>query len=405
MVWLFLYIVFGISAAALLHSYIFYPILLRQLAKHTRTNRTTYSSTDQLPIISVLMAVYNEEKVIRQKMESLIHSDYPKENIHIYIGSDNSNDATNSILSEYESKLHNLHFFPYNNRNGKPEIINKLSLECFKNTPQQSDHILLLTDASVILEKNTIQNLVQYFIDPNISIVDSNMLHVGMQQEGISKSENQYISSEVYLKHWEGQVWGKMMGPFGGCYALRSTYFTPVPPNFLVDDFYIAMNALEQDTLAINSLEAVCYESVSHEMAEEYRRKSRISAGNFQNLHTFRHVLNLTTPIGFAFFSHKVLRWLGPIFILLMLTSSLILGLNGNYFFMLLFYCQIFGLFGIPLLDFILKSLNIHVLLLRNISYFNYMNLALLHGFFNYIKGIQSNVWEPPKRNHHGDTT
>jgi len=191
-----------------------------------------------------------------------------------------------------------------------------------------------------------------------------------------------------------------MIGPFGGCYALRSTYFSEIPPNFLVDDFYIAMRVFEQGGDALSDLEAVCYEAVSHEIREEFRRKSRISSGNYQNLFTFRHLWwPPTNNLGFAFFSHKVLRWLGPFFLLGLLCSMIPLACAGNIFYRILFFTIVTAVLILPALDYFLKNWNINLLPLRGIRYFILMNLALLEGFIKFLKGIKSNVWEPPRRN------
>ncbi|MBK7410788.1 MAG: hypothetical protein IPJ40_23680 [Saprospirales bacterium] len=190
-----------------------------------------------------------------------------------------------------------------------------------------------------------------------------------------------------------------MIGPFGGCYLLRSDLFDPIPPNFLVDDFYIAMRAFEKNARAINDLDARCYEAVSHEIKEEFRRKSRIAAGNFQNLVTFRHLwFPPLTALGFSFFSHKILRWLGPFFLFFMFLSSFALALQGNNLFLGLFLFQL-ALWGlIPLLDSLLLRVGIHSFSLRSIRYFFAMNLALLAGFFRFFRGVRSGAWDPPKR-------
>ena len=152
--------------------------------------------------------------------------------------------------------------------------------------------------------------------------------------------------------------------------------------------------------MAINEQNAICYEGVSHEISEEYRRKSRISAGNFQNLSTFPHLWwPPFAPLQFAFFSHKVLRWIVPFLLIIMLITLVGLSLMGNLFYALLLVLLVSGLFFVPLLDVLLKKIGINFSLLRNIRYFLMMNLALLEGFFKYIKGIRSNVWEPTKRN------
>lgn len=266
--------------------------------------------------------------------------------------------------------------------------------------PAGSNHIFLITDANVILTPNALKNLTRHYKHEKIVIVDANMVHVGMMDEGISKSENYYISSEVALKNREARMWGMIAGPFGGCYALRSDWFCEVPSNFLVDDFYIGMRVLEKGGLIINDLEAVCYEAVSHELKEEFRRKARISAGNFQNLVTFPHLWWPPVKLpAFILFSHKILRWFGPFFMLIMIFVSGALAWAGFYLYQLIFLALVLGIFSVLSLDKILNKIGLNIFLLRSIRYFLMMNVALFMGFINFLKGIKHNAWEPPKRN------
>ena len=397
---LFLKIVVVLSMLALLHSYIFYPLLLRLLSIGKSANHLIYTQPEEFPFVSVIMSVYNEEAVIRQKLDSLIQLNYPKEKLKIYIGSDCSSDATNEIVENYAKEHSQIQFSPFTKRQGKPGVVNQLTEIAAKHKPLTNDHIFLVTDASVILESATLKHLVKHFKNPDIVIVDANMTHTGMKSEGISKSEDQYISSEVLLKNREGLIWGKMIGPFGGCYTIRSSYFSKVPDNFLVDDFYVTMRVFERNGHAINELEAICHEPVSHDIKEEYRRKSRISAGNFQNMLTFKH---LWWPpfktLNFAFFSHKILRWLGPFFLLFIAIGTGILYLAGNIGFGYLFLCLTFGVVAVFLLDLLFNAIGIFIMPLRSVRYFLIMNLALFEGFIKFLKGIKSNAWEPPKRN------
>jgi len=390
-------IIFWISSIGLIHTYVVYPKLLYFLAKGKKNNKILFQKDDDLPFVSVLMAAYNEDDIIAEKLKSLFELDYPIDKIHMNIGSDCSSDQTNPIVEKLTSKKNNFTFFPFKTRRGKPNIINELIDHASKLCPIGDNHILLLTDASVMIEPLTLFHLVKHFKNPKIGIVDSNILNTGLSGEGISKSENQYIRNEVMMKHYEGLIWGNMIGPLGGCYAIRSTAFTKVPPNFLVDDFYICMKALEMGVDAINDLDAICHEPVPQAMNEEYRRKRRISSGNFQNLRVFKHLLR-PNGIGFAFFSHKVLRWMGPFFIILIGISLFFLFLKQIWYFPLFFYIFLIGIVVIPLLDFIFKKIGLNNSILRNITYFNYMNLALLEGFLKYYNGIKNSVWEPPKR-------
>jgi hypothetical protein len=189
-----------------------------------------------------------------------------------------------------------------------------------------------------------------------------------------------------------------MIGAFGGVYSIRKTHYAPVPPKFFMDDFYITMNALEKGGKAINELNAVCYEDVSNKISEEFRRKYRISIGNFQNLGRYKKLLwSPFKGLGFSFLSHKVLRWYGPFFILLAVISSGILAYNQTSYYNYLFYAQL-SLMLVPVFDAALRKIKIHFFGFRFVSHFYLMNLALLIGFFKYLSGVQSNIWTPTQR-------
>ncbi len=395
-----LHLAVWVSVAAFLHTYFFYPLLVYFLALGKKPRKKASLAEDELPHVSVIVCVYNEEKVIGAKLNSLLGLDYPRERLHIYAGSDASTDRTDAILNEFDRQYGPITFVRFDHRHGKPGLVNELVKVAFSGLPPGPDHLLLFTDANVLLHEGSLRAMVEPFRDPALAVVDAHMMHTGMQESGISRAENTYLEREVMLKYREGLLWGCMAGPFGGCFALRSDRFEPVPDNFLVDDFYLTLKALEKGGKAISVREAYCFEAVSHDMAEEYRRKARISAGNFQNLVYFRP---LWWPpldrLGFVIFSHKVLRWLSPFFLITILLGSGALAASGSVAGWALFALAVGALFIVPGIDFILNSLNIHWLPLRGARYFLWMNLALLEGFVHFIKGIKSNVWQPPKRN------
>ncbi|MFN0016467.1 MAG: glycosyltransferase [Saprospiraceae bacterium] len=393
-------VVFWGSMLALLHTYIFYPLLMRFLAQNKRPNRTFFAIDDpNLPVVSVLMSVHNEELVIAEKLQSLLSLNYPAKKLRIFIGSDRSTDRTNEIIEKIiaQNTAANIRFLPFAQRRGKPPVINDLSqaasLPLLHSSRQKpADHILLLTDASVMLEPDTLFCLVRHFKNARIGVVDANMRSKGMRDTGISRSEERYLSGEVLLKHREGLAWGTMIGPFGGCYALRAELFEPIPPRSLVDDFWLVFRVLERGFWAINDLEAVCYEGATHRVSDEYRRKKRIAAGSFQNLARFRRwVLPPVTRLGFAFFSHKVLRWFGGFFLIGMFLSASWLALESPFFRM------VFGLmlFGIASALALSQTKNP---LAKNLTYFLAMNVALTDGFFKWLRGIRENTWQRTER-------
>ena len=395
------WILFGVSSLALLHSYLFFPLMAKFKANQTLVVPDLFCEEDSdLPFISIVSSFFNEEKVAFDKIESIRKQSYPKDKYQCFIGSDASNDQTNEIVNAAIQGDKSFHFFPFPQRRGKPPVINELVAKAIASSTTTKNHLLLLTDANVMMHPKVLFRLARHFKNPDIALVDAHMQHTGMVAEGISQAEKQYLSAEVRLKHWESLAWKSMMGPFGGCYMLRADYFKPVPANFLVDDFYIAMKVFEQKGQAINDLEAYCYEDVSHEIKEEYRRKKRISAGNYQNLFAFQHLWWPPFKLpNWIFFSHKILRWLGPFFLLGMLLGAGILATSSNLLLDIMFLLLVVGMLGVPILDWLLEKLGLNLYIFRGLRYFMLMNLALLEGFFKYIKGVKSNVWQPTKRN------
>lgn len=386
-------IIFWICVLAILHSYVFYPLILRLLAAGKKLYVPPAFADGNRPMVHILMAAYNEEAVIRAKMENLLNADYPKDKLQIWVGSDNSTDGTNEILEEFAAKYPQVRVHIFKQRTGKIGIINQLFMAANTGT----NDVLVMTDADVQFEKDTIEKLVEHFQDEQIGLVAANPRNMAEKGSGVSHLERKYIDGENRTKYLEGLLWGSMMGAFGAGYAVRANLFKAVPEHFKVDDFYISMQVLKQGYKAIKVPESICYEESPEEISEEFRRKVRIGTGNYQNLRAFASLLwPPFNTIAFAFLSHKVLRWLGPFLLIAMYLSNLAL-VEVNVFYRVAFLLQNFLLF-LPLLETGLRKLGIHSIPLRFVTYFYYMNLALLVGFYKYLKGEQTNVWEPTKR-------
>ena len=383
---------FWMSAFLVFHTYFLYPLLLRFWSSNRTVTKPALPDDAQLPHVSVLMAVYNEAAVIRQKMEALLALDYPADRLRIYVGSDRSSDGTNAILRAYAARYDHIHVWYAEQRTGKSQILNRLYATLTVRTPAAPDHLLLLTDANVFPAPDLLRQMIPHFQRPAIGLVDSHMQHVGTDAGGIAASEDRYIRREVRIKHAESQLWQAMIGPFGGCFMLRSDLYEPIPSHFKVDDFYLALTLLERGYGAVNELDAVCTETVGSNLSGEFRRKRRIGTGNFQNLRRFRALwLRCWTPVGFALLSHKVLRWLVPFFLIVALGGSLLLALGGYALYQLAFAVQVLLWFVLPLLD---ARLGIGGFA-RDLRYFVQMNYALLLGFVDWRRGVKDGTWEP----------
>lgn len=390
---IFFLLLFLLSVFLVFYSYVLFPFILSVYSSGKSFRHLQYSTPEELPYISVVMSAYNEERVIGDKLKGILNSVYPREKIEILVGSDSSVDNTPEIIRRFAAEDSRIRFFEFRERRGKPSVINEL-------VGKAVHPIVVLTDANVMFEAATLDRLCRHFKSPEIGLTGANILNIGIKKDGISIQEKSYIERENKIKYQEGLVWGTMMGPFGGCYAIRKELYFAVPSNFLVDDFYISMKILEKGFKCINELEAICYEDVSNEALQEYRRKARISAGNFQNLKEFSGMLlKPFTAAGFCFISHKVLRWITPLFILTSLLSlGMLVLITQLPVWIFLFTGEVLLIIS-PLIDKLLRSAKIHLKLLRFISYFSLMNLALLKGFIHYMSGIKTSIWTPTSRN------
>ncbi|TSA33346.1 MAG: glycosyltransferase [Porphyromonadaceae bacterium] len=383
-------ILFWACVIAVFHSYVLFPAILRLAGAFRRLPGDYPGNAGTEPMVSILLSAYNEEDVIEEKIRSVFNTHYPATRFEILIGSDHSTDRTPEIIEHLTKEFPAIRFFNFTLRQGKPNVINKLVTET-------RGEILILTDANVIFDKNTLTRITAPFGDSIIGLVDTQMINLGMRREGISFQEKAYISREVQIKYLESRLWGVMMGPFGGCFAIRRELFEPVPANFLVDDFFLNMKVLESGYKAVNNPAARVYEDVSNDLSIEFKRKIRIATGNFQNLKRFKKLLSPAKPaLAFCFFSHKVIRWMGPVFLLLALLALSFLAFSSVFYQVLLFAYIVVLL--VPALDYLLKKLNLHFKIFRFITHFLGMNLALSIGMVRYLKGVKTNVWQPTKR-------
>lgn len=375
------------SSFLILHTYVFYPLFMILIYRNSNHNQLLFYSDHELPSIAILIAAHNEEKVIEKKILSVFNTNYPSSKLKVFIGSDASTDRTDQIISNLTNTYSNIEFIKFKGRVGKISIINHLQSLC-------DEPVLILSDANVIFKQNTIFELVKYFKDSNVGLVSANIIKESSNNDGISYQEKKYLNFENKIKASESYAFNFIMGAEGGCYAIRNNLFSKVPSNFIVDDFFITMQVLERKNYALLNNLAICIEDVTTDISSEYRRKVRISSGNFQNLLFFKHLLFDFSSICFAFWSHKVLRWLTPFFIFICLFSSVFLIPYHKFFIWISCIQLLFLLF--PLFNYFFKFNNVF---LKFIAHFYLMNFALFEGFIKFIKGIKSSIWEPINRN------
>jgi cellulose synthase/poly-beta-1,6-N-acetylglucosamine synthase-like glycosyltransferase len=381
-------ILFWASVGALLYTYALYPLLVRLLAHGREYSGPAYTE-QELPSVSILVPAHNESAVIELKISGIYRSAYPLAKVEVIVGSDASTDGTDEIVRALAKTHQRLSLVRMETRSGKASVLNRLA-------GLATGEVLVLTDANVLFKEDTLFELVKYFKGGDVGIIDTTMQHMGIRKQGISTAEKSYLTGEAALKHREGLLWGVMMGPFGGCYAVRRSLFPVIPPDCMADDFYVCMHVLQQRHRAMSALRAVVVEDISNDMGDEFRRKIRIATGNFQNLAAFVGLLLRPDALSFAFLSHKVLRWLGPLFIIAICLFSLPLMDTSpmNYMTVLI------GAVALVLLlvDLVLRRINVHLPVARLITHFTSTNIAMFIGMVRFLGRSYTGTWTPTRR-------
>jgi cellulose synthase/poly-beta-1,6-N-acetylglucosamine synthase-like glycosyltransferase len=198
-------------------------------------------------------------------------------------------------------------------------------------------------------------------------------------------TERQYLTIENKIRKSESQKYGFCLGMEGGLYSIRKSAWQPIPPHTFMEDFFQTVQLIQNDHRIFYSDTALGYEDVSTSLREEFKRKKRISIGNYQNLKRFRSLLlKKVHPFGWVFLFHKILRWTAP---QAMLIGALALVLTP---------------FGLPTFLGVGGLVLLELLFYRGagpLLYFCAMNLAMLQGYLTYLQGVSSSVWQPTKRN------
>ena len=308
---------FWFSLSLILYTYAGYPLLL--MLKSALFNKKVRKGFTE-PRVSIVLSAFNEEKTIEEKLRNLVELDYPSEKLEILVGSDGASDKTDEIISKFDSSR--IRFFRFVRNIGKPHVLKSLAEEA-------RGSLLVFTDARQEFEHGAIRALVQNFQDPEVGCV-SGELYFKPARNGKNRSVgegmNAYWRYEKFLRKKESEI-ASMLGATGAIYAIRRSLFPEeLPFDILVDDMYIPLSIIEKGYRAVFEAEARAYDRSSECSREEFRRKVRTLAGNYQIfLHFSGLFLPFRSPIAWQIFSHKFLRVVVPFFLAVLFVSNLFL--------------------------------------------------------------------------------
>jgi cellulose synthase/poly-beta-1,6-N-acetylglucosamine synthase-like glycosyltransferase len=388
-------VIFWICMVLVAYNYVGYPLVIFLLSVISqaksdllflfhRGGRRCTPPTQFVPEVAVLMSVHNEEAVIEAKVENTFEADYSPDRLEFLIGLDAPSDATADLLRQMDfDRLHVTHF---KDRRGKLAVLTSLA-------QQTSAEILVITDANTRLAVNCIRNLVRHFADPKVGAVsgeESRMPSPGSDPA----AEALYWRYESALKLLENRLDCTLAGN-GSVLAVRRSLFRPQKQT-IVEDLQIPLEIRLSGHRVIYDPEAVAFEEIAPTLSAQFARRVRIGAGNYQTLFANLQCLNpLKGMLAFCFFSHRVLRWLAPLLLLIAFGSSVLLAGHRN--FAILLAAQ--GAFYVSAcLGYFFKKLGKPARLFSLPLHFCSMNLAMFLGLLRYVMGEQKLIWSSTPR-------
>jgi cellulose synthase/poly-beta-1,6-N-acetylglucosamine synthase-like glycosyltransferase len=378
--------VFWSCLALTLYAYLVYPACIWLLARWFSTvAETTQLAGVELPDVTLIVAAHNEQAVIEAKIRNSLELDYPRDRLSVVIASDGSSDATPEIVSGFKDR--GVRLLDYHERRGKSALLNSA-------IAATGGEILVLSDANTEYQPDAVQKLVRWFADPRVDVVCGRLLL--KNPAGGTNLDSVYWRYETFLKTCEGRL-GALLGANGGIYAIRRRAYVPIPDNTIVDDLVIPLlSKLRQNGRILYDPEAVAAEETPAAMGSEFRRRARIGIGAYQSLPLLWRLLNPRYGwTAFAFCSHKILRWLVPFFLLAMLVSNV--PLLDRPLFQALFAAQL-GVYAISLAGAYLPGRSLPCKLVRALTMFVGMNVALLAGFCCWLTSPQTGTWQRTSR-------
>lgn len=389
-------IIFWASLFIIFYSYIGYGILLwiilRIKSVFSSKNREpgTGKPEPAWPAVALVVAAYNEEDFILQKIENTLALDYPKDKLELIFITDGSSDNTPAIISRYPGIL----LLHQPERRGKVAAMNRA-------IQHVQASLVIFCDANTLLNKDCVREIVKHYENPKVGGVagEKKIMQQG-KDAAAAAGEGLYWKYESFLKRLDSALY-TTVGAAGELFSVRKSLFEQAPEGTIIEDFVQSLKLVINGYVVRYEPNAYAAEAPSASIKDEMKRKVRICAGAFQAMVLLKELFNVFKyPVAsFQFISHRILRWTAcPVALVLLLISNLlIVWLGGGIFYQVVLAGQLlFYIMGIT--GWIYASRNIRLKAVYIPFYFLFMNLSVFIGFSRFLRNKQTVLWEKAAR-------
>jgi cellulose synthase/poly-beta-1,6-N-acetylglucosamine synthase-like glycosyltransferase len=261
-----------------------------------------------------------------------------------------------------------------------------------------SGDILFFVDGDVILSENSLAVHIRNFADASIGATAGKYIVHTEEDDTLFHTENEYASLEQKIRESEGRI-SSTMGLYGGNYAIRKSLWKPLPSPLVHDDLFVILSVNDQGYRVIYEPESVSTDIYNRSLGEEFKRKARSASRGYHTLSYFPDALRFTKGADtFFLWSHKVLRWLSPMLILLTVLL-LVFGYmtHGNDLYLALIAALFSGVL-LAMVGYVLEQRGRTIHIMRQITWLVVMNLAYIYGTYQYVFGKDKPIWAMASR-------
>jgi cellulose synthase/poly-beta-1,6-N-acetylglucosamine synthase-like glycosyltransferase len=290
-----------------------------------------------LPTVTVLLTVHNEAAAIVRRLQNILNCDYPAERLRVLVASDGSTDATESLVRGFADDRVKLFCSPG---------LGKTATQNLAITQIESE-VIVFTDADIEFSPHFLTAVVTPFADPQVGAVDGRLLYGSPDANAVQAGQGFYWNYELKLRRLESDL-GLLAVVAGACFALRRSAFVPMDPA-IGEDCIVPLDVARQGLRVVHATAAVAHDEFDPDSAVTLRRRIRMTLRNWQGTWSRAALLNPLQHPGYAFalWSHKLLRWLSPVFLLTATVASVALLIRQPGVLSILAAAPFAGLFGL----------------------------------------------------------
>lgn len=378
------------SCFIVFYNYVGYIIPVFLVNRLKRTVPPPGTNEEFLPTVSFIVAAYNEADCIEQKIANCLQQDYPMGKVEFLFITDGSTDDTVDRVLRYPS----IRSFHQPERKGKSAALNR-AVRGARN------EILIFSDANTILNKEAIRHITRHYANPSVGgVAGEKKILPHEDPHEVGDGEGLYWKYESFLKKSDSAFYS-VVGAAGELFSFRTSLYEELPDNVILDDFVSSLRVAQKGYRIRYEPDAYAMELPSFSLVDEQKRKVRIAAGGFQAIGLLSPLLAFWKypRLSYLYISHRVLRWtLSPLCMILAFISNGVLCFTvPDPFYKILFALQC-AFYGTGILASLIPSLRDRSRLVKLASYFIFMNISVVQGFFRFLKGGQAATWEKARR-------